>query len=447
MNSVISIKPFDDKGYVLMINLKKALELGLNKKCMCYVGFGTQKCYVNIRMSDDIQENDIYLSQKLVDYLYLPDYPDFEIRINGNEVMIGPYVGILYHNYHEKITKENLRSALKFIYQYSSLHGAVAIFALDKADRSKRLIEGYCYNPKLKDWASGTFPYPLSIYLWVAMDHSWKNHFLSVIGDTMFNNYYLDKYEMYEWLSTNPYMAKHLPYTVLYKSSQDVFDMLKSYTKVYVKPVSGFKGYGVVKISLEDGKASISYRENGSNIDMHIDDPNESKEYMEKLFTSSDGSSNYIIQQPIDLISYENRVIDFRAVMQKDDSGSFVCKAVIGRIGAADSVVSNISNGGKAMPAADLLRKALNLSDTETIAIEKEISSFGLQVCNTLADRGINYGNLGLDIGVDKKGCLWLIEINSRRPHPTVSLSVKETKMRISNPLFYAKYLAGFGSK
>ena len=56
-------------------------------------------------------------------------------------------------------------------------------------DSANHLIDGYCYNPKTDTWQRGIFPYPLSIYNRSSLDEEWKNHFLSVIGDTVFNNY------------------------------------------------------------------------------------------------------------------------------------------------------------------------------------------------------------------------------------------------------------------
>lgn len=444
VNEVISVKKCKDKGYVLIINAEMALDLGLDKKYIGCLSFGTQKCYVDIRISEEAEENEVYISQKVMDYLYLPDYTDFEVRANGGEIMIGPHVGMFICNKDDELTKERLKNMLKYVPDYSKFHGSILIFALDKVDRSKRLIEGYCYNPKLNDWQRGIFPYPLSIYLWIPLDRNWKNHFLSAIGDTMFNNYYLNKYEMYNWLSTDPNLGRHLPHTVLYKSGRDVFDMLKLYGKTFVKPIAGFQGIGIVKISSQNGSISVRYRQNKSNMEKHVYNSNEAEELMGELFTPE----KYIVQQPIDLLTYEDKVIDFRLVIHKDVYGMFVCKAIIGRIGAAGSIVSNVSSGGKAMQAVDLFKYVLNFSDAEAIALTEEMTSFGLAVCKALIDRGINYGNLGLDIGVDKNRHPWLIEINSRRPDPTIAMDVKDKKLYnelLSGQLFYAKFLAKFG--
>ncbi|MDD4778967.1 MAG: hypothetical protein PHV53_11870, partial [Fermentimonas sp.] len=55
------------------------------------------------------------------------------------------------------------------------------------------------------------------------------------------------------------------------------------------------------------------------------------------------------------------------------------------------------------------------------------------------------YGELGLDIGIDKNGHPWLIEINSK-PRKTTETEYSQGVVRntFKRPLEYAIYLAGF---
>lgn len=439
--SAISIRPFSDNGFVLKMNLKLYLFLGFGTRLRGCISYGTQKCYADIYISQDAGDNDIYLSQKVIDYLYLPDYPDFELSIKGEEIIIGPHIGIIAD---EQLTDSYLRYALNFIPEYPKLYGSVIIFTLDKIDQSKRLIEGYCYNPKSNSWIRGVFPYPLSIFLKLLLDIDLKNHFLSVIGDTVFNNFFTDKYKMHRLLSRNRAFVPHLPDTILYESPQDIFYMLEKYGIVYVKSISGQLGKKVYRISRgEDGKIAIRYRQKKSNAEDFLKDLSDERESIGKFFVPN----KYIAQQNIDLMTYEDRPFDFRHMIQKDGSGKWVSKGIIGRIAAPGSVVSNISNGGEAMWASELLKRAFNLSDSETAQMVNEMTALGLSVCDELDKSGILYGDLGIDIGIDKNKQMWIIEINSRGPDPYIAMSVNDRKLYkdlLSTPLLYAKFLAGF---
>jgi hypothetical protein len=91
----------------------------------------------------------------------------------------------------------------------------------------------------------------------------------------------------------------------------------------------------------------------------------------------------------------------------------------------------------------------VKLSTNLIESLETEIRVFAIDVCNALDESGINCGTLGLDIGVDKTGHLWLIEINNRDPNPSIALNIHDVHLYYqlkTGPLFYAKFLAGFNT-
>jgi len=275
------------------------------------------------------------------------------------------------------------------------------------------------------------------------LSEEWKNHFLSAIGDKIFNNRYFNKWEMYQWFTNDPDLNPHLPYTLLYHSPQDALDLLKRFQKIYIKPVSGLRGRGIVRISMENKIFILKYRESSVNCIVTLENSSKVSEYLQKRFHHE----RYLIQQALDLIEYEGGIIDFRCVVQKNQSNAWVCMAIIGRYGVKDSIVSNISSGGAAFPAEEMLRKAIAPSEENIVDLKKKIETLAINVCNTLNEYGINCGTLGLDIGIDTQGRLWLIEINNRDPDPSIALDIHDEQLYYTlktGPLFYAKLLAGF---
>ncbi len=446
MDNVVTIKSNMGRQSELIIHPEKAAVIGLESRKFAYISFGNQRHYVKIRLDQEISPENVLVPQNLIYQLLLPDYPLYEICVNLNEILIGPYIGLLMSDADRKLTSSRLNKITVYVKDYPKLHGAIVVFALDKIDTEKRLIEGYCYNPVKKYWQKGIFPYPSSIYRTIGLSAEWKNHFLSVLGDRIFNNRFFNKWEMAQWFADDPDIKPHIPYTVLYHSPDGVLEILERFSKVYIKPVFGLQGRGILRISAENQMFIFKYRENKANRIVTFEDPAKAREFIQKRFRHG----KYLVQQAIDLLEYKERIIDFRCVVQKNQSNAWVCHAIIGRAGIKESVVSNISSGGAAFTAENILRKAIPGSEAKIIELTKRIRAFALNVCNKLDKYGINCGTLGLDIGLDLQERLWLIEINNRDPDPGIALDIHDVQLYYTlktGPLFYAKYLAGFMEK
>jgi glutathione synthase/RimK-type ligase-like ATP-grasp enzyme len=443
MNQVVTIKTKMDQHSEFAIHPEKAAAIGLGNKKFAYISFGNQKYYAKIILNPEVPPENAWLSRNLSVELHLPEYPIYEIRLNHNEILIGPYIGLLLANEDRRLTSVRLNKLLVYGIQYAKLHGAMVVFALDKVHRENRLIEGYGYNPAGKCWQKGIYPYPAAIYRTIGLNPEWKNHFLSVIGDKVFNSRFFGKWEMYQWFVKEPEINPHLPYTVLYHSPQDVFEMLARFPRVYIKPVLGLQGRGIVRAGMENKVLILKYREKGVNCVTAFEDPAKAREYIQERFRHG----RYLIQQAVDLLEYQGRLIDFRCVVQKNQAGRWVCQAIIGRSGVTGSIVSNISSGGAAFTAENILRKAIPASAERIADWKEKIAALAITVSHKLDGYGINCGTLGLDIGMDPQGRLWLIEINNRDPDPGIALDVHDTQLYYTlktGPLFYAKFLAGF---
>jgi hypothetical protein len=446
MDYIVNIKPFNTKESVMLINEQLAFKLNITKKKRGIISFGIKKNYVDIEISTEVKETEIALSQNIIENLYIPTYPQFEVRVKGNEVVIGPCIGILASHKYEDITKRRLKEISMDTLAYSRIRGAIITFSLDKVNKNKQIVEGYCYNPEKNSWDTGVFPYPSAIYRRTILNTKWMNHFLTAIGDSVFSNYSFDKWDMHKWFSKEPDIEPFLPKTKIYNSNEDILEMLEANKVIYVKPSFGMKGFGVVRISKNNGTVKLQYREDGENKNIIV----EKLEELGKTFETLFNNGGYIIQQGLELIRFDGGIVDFRCVLQKNEACKWMCNGIIARIGAKDSVVSNISSGGAALPGLRVIRETLNIPEDEMFVLKERIISLCIKVCKALDEYGYNFGSLGLDIGIDKNQNIWLIEVNNRKPHPAVALRASDipTYYTILNgPLHYAKGLAGFGSK
>lgn len=447
MDTTFKIKPYSKKNGVIVLNTKQVLALGLDKNKLCFVSFGTQKHPIKIRISNKVIDEELLLSKDVIKALFLPTYPVYEIRIKDKEIIFGPYIGILYKRYHKSITNFNLEKWLIYTRNYSELNGALVIFALNKISKMKGLVEGFCYNPKTNSWNRGKFPYPSSIFCKFPLSKKWQKNFFSFIGDRWFNGYYMNKWKIYRWLSSKTDIKSHLPYTVLYQSNIDIFDFLQKFKKAFIKPIGGFFGKKIVQLHLKNEYYICKYIKKGKLINVITKDKIE----IEKILNELLKPGKFIIQQYINLIKYEDKIIDFRCIIQKDHTMKWNYLGTIGRISAPNYEVIDFSSfsgeNAKALPAIEILKDHLKLSEDEILNVRHKISDLALKVGNIINELRVNIGNIGLDIGIDQSGHLWLIELNHRNPNDGLDQFYNNMELYYktkSTPLFYAKTLAGF---
>lgn len=443
MNTTIEISVLTSEIESVVIHTDLAKALSLVDRKIAYISFGAAKCYIEVRTSDEIAYNEVQISNDILENLNIPKYLSYEIRYDKDCIAIGPAIGYLVSRNRKSITPKSLKKALAYVSHYKLLNGAVIIFSLDCVNKENHTINGYCYNPKKNSWEEGVFPYPSSIYRRLALNSDWRNHFLSVIGDSFFYNYFFDKWKMYQWFSKSK-MSRYFPETILYHSSNDILTMLSKYSKVYAKPLSSSGGRGIVQISKEDEKIVYKYRNRGINDERCFDTINSAKDFAAKLFKEK----NYILQQPIELLKYKGNKFDFRCMMLRNPKNKWECSGIVARIASKGSIVSNSHSGGTPTKLDVLLRKNLCYSKDLYDDMKEDIENLSVKAAEFLDNYGIKAAVLGIDIGMDINGRLWIIEINIRYPGLDLFTFlgdyqiVDKTKTSL---MLYGKYLAGFG--
>ena len=158
----------------------------------------------------------------------------------------------------------------------------------------------------------------------------------------------------------------------------------------------------------------------------------------------------YIAQNRLSLLKDNNRVIDFRVIVLKDANGLWSVPGMITRFGAEESIVSNISSGGSAEKTWSTLLGIYNDDPKKAFKKYKEMERLAILCCKALERKGLHLAYVGMDVGMDDKKNLWVIEINNRNPDMTIALDAEDKQLYYqikSAPLFYAKWLTGFGGE
>ena len=250
-----------------------------------------------------------------------------------------------------------------------------------------------------------------------------------------FNPCYLNKHVVHDYLKDVPEIRPHLPKARVLKEPKDLTSMLASFHNLYLKPVTGSLGRGIIRISRESGRFVLKSRGGQVRYALSIKD-------VYRKFRAIGGRRLYLIQQGIDLITFEGGVVDIRTLMQKNDKGMWTITKVYARVGRKGNITSNLASGGTPYPLNEVFKQYF---DKDRIAeIKKKIRALSIKVCEALENAsGHVFGEMGVDLGVDKDGHIWIIEVNSK-PRRTVEGkgSPKLITLSFTKPLRFACYLA-----
>lgn len=314
-------------------------------------------------------------------------------------------------------------------------------------DWAHRAAWGRTYSPKQGGWIRRPFPLPQAVfnrYPAAAYNQQVLNTIrrLKDRGCPFVNSSFQDKYRLHRTLMRWPALRPHLPQTRLCRgSAAPVLELLRRYPSVYMKPVDGSLGSGVVRVRrLGGGRYHVAGRLKGGRMSRIV--PAGSLAGVVRRIA---GSRRYMAQQGLVLDYLRGRTADIRALVQRDGRGVWQITGMALRVGASGSVTSNLHGGGHAVLVERALSAHFGPARTRRIMVEVK-RVLGLFVAAMEQSLG-PMGELGMDLGVDANGHVWYIESNPK-PGRSILLHLHATRQRalsISRPVDYAIYLARRG--
>lgn len=440
MGTWLQVKILEETGFRVILNSAVIQKLGISPKENTICRFGLQECEVTVISSDQINENEIFMTGDAIHYLMLPLSPAYEIHYKENKLHIGPVIGIVAGKTLKNLDK-NIQKLGRYVRNYNKIGGAIIAFSNEGIDRHNKLIFGYLYNPFKKKWEKGFYPYPLAIFKKSSLNKELHHYFESLIGKKIFNSSTFDKWEMYTLFKNSSELKPFLPETKIFRTIFNVEQMMERYAAVYIKPIKGMQGKKVAKIEKKADKLLIQYIEDDTKKDYSFNDLYEAKDFLERNF----GEERFILQQPLNL-RFNESIIDFRVIMIKDHTGEWKNYGVLGRNGVKGHIVSNRHRGGK-VEQADITLGNMFTNKDAILENYRKMENLAKKAAQTIENCGFHFGKLGIDIGIDTDGKVWLIEINHRNPNDFVASFAGDfqlvNEIRLANML-YAKRLADF---
>ncbi|WP_310832452.1 YheC/YheD family endospore coat-associated protein [Paenibacillus pedocola] len=269
-------------------------------------------------------------------------------------------------------------------------------------------------------------------------------HFLADVksryGTHFFNEKFLDKTEVFEALAQDAALQRYLPESHAFNGFAVLKRMCNSYSSVFLKPVRGSLGKGILRISKEEG----GYRLLSTT---PLGTRKQSYPSLAKLFQSISPkmkTTRYQIQQGLHLMELGKRPVDFRALVQKNGTGKWGVTSIVARTAGSNHFVSNLARGG----TLSTVREAVGKSNLP--AGMKESSQVQLPRAALAIARGVetyipaHFGELGIDLALDQSGRIWLLEVNSK-PSKNDNTPLNDQKIRpsVKQMILYCRYLAG----
>lgn len=240
-----------------------------------------------------------------------------------------------------------------------------------------------------------------------------------------------DKLTVYRALLKGKKFAQHLISSRQVKGSNTVLTSLKEYGDVIMKPVCGRQGVGVMRIRPGSEGYAVSLRE-----EEHHFTQSELKDFIQSHITEEE----YIVQPFIECQTKFGAPYDFRLHVQKDGSGCWGITAIYPRVAAGEGVIPNLSGGGYSAISNHFFEHEFG---DDAVLMQDRLADFGLRLAAHMDDiYDEAFDELGIDVGLDSRGYIWIFEVNWR-PGPPPIWNVELDVAR--NSILYAAFLARRG--
>lgn len=395
----------------------------------------------------------VVMDPALLNQLHVPHGTRLHLRFDPERraLTLGPFVGILalrvrrgplygeHDPFFRALTRWGERLAI----------GAY-MFAPRDVDWERRAVHGFTYSGiwPLGRWRRSTFPFPDVVYdriqtrrtEWSAPYMRFRERLARHVPAWFNETGFFDKWRMHQELSKNPSLERLLPPTERYANAAQLERFLRMGRTVFLKPIGGSLGLGIICVRRTSSGFNLAFQLKDRAVLQYV--PNLARAAA-KVDRAVRGRA-YIIQQGLSLATWRGRPFDVRVLMQRSQRGLWAMTKMYARIAAPGSFTANLSRGGQGAKVGPLLRR---LFGARAGTLLRQLHQTGRE-CAREIERTLSgtVGELGLDLGIDRRGKIWLIEVNSK---PFLQMtreagSPRTLSLSVQRPLRFARWLAGF---
>ncbi|MBD3921909.1 YheC/YheD family protein [Paenibacillus sp. PR3] len=229
-----------------------------------------------------------------------------------------------------------------------------------------------------------------------------------------------------KWLLASNTTRRYVPKTRLFNRS-NLSSMISQYSTVYFKPTGGTGGQNIIRIRRQGSGYQAHYNYSKSKLS--------SLDSLYKHLRRHSRGRSYLLQRGIKLATCEGRSFDIRVVVQKSKRGPWKSTALLMKIGKRGKVTTNYHQGGKLGGFRSTLASA-GYGKTVINRKEAQLKRLGRSVGKVFSRRVGGFHELGLDVALDNKRRIWIIEVNTRPHFTAIKHSNRSMHRRV---MYYAK--------
>lgn len=333
-----------------------------------------------------------------------------------------PTLAILTYEDETRVFRGNQENFVDLIRTGEALGVNVYVMTTSEFKLSGTEASGYSYNSRTKKWSKGRHPLPDVIYNRIPYR---KFELLPEVQQLIqscmrnkrirfFNPSFFNKWTLFEWLNKSKTTRPFIPATQRLQSGNELEKLLQDHAVVYLKPVKGKAGKGIMKVSRIRGKTEspayeLSIQE---KLKSHISRYSGVGPLWNEL-EALVGSKEYIVQQGISLATYKQRPFDLRVLVQKNGKARWSVAGVGARLAGKSSITTHVPRGGSIDDPARLLGASFGAAEAKRILRKTRAAALTLARQIEKAS-GQTLGEMSMDLGVDLNGQLWFFEANSK---------------------------------
>jgi hypothetical protein len=227
------------------------------------------------------------------------------------------------------------------------------------------------------------------------------------------------KWSKYKQMRKSSYLLSHLPETHRL-TEQSFSQMLSAYGELIVKPTGSYGGDGVLMIK---ALGADGYLVQDGTRKKHFSGESSLYAYVRRKARRA-----YIVQRRIPLATVKGQPYDLRVMVQRKRGSSWKVTGKLAKIAGKGYIITNMRRShGRIVPVSTAIRKS-NFHGVSTSRLLDRIDSVALETAGMLKRRYSHIRCVGVDMGLDKEGNVWIIEANFL-PMKELFLKLKDKSM------------------
>ncbi|GIP08966.1 hypothetical protein J1TS5_11360 [Paenibacillus macerans] len=332
-----------------------------------------------------------------------------------------PVVAVLTVDDENKLFRGNRANFRDIVKTGQELDIPVYVITARDLKLGAKKVQGYVFHPEDKTWKKHWVPLPDVVYNRVPLrEDERKPEVRRKIDECLrhesihlFNPFFFNKWRLFDWLKKGRTTRTLVPDTKKMIGPNTLDAMLQKYGSLYLKPVSGKAGKGIMLVKLNEAEEKQYRLTLQGKRSRNVVYKTAYLPALWKRIRSEAGKTPYIMQESISLASYRGRHFDMRVLVQKTGKGVWTVTGVGARLAGPKRITTHVPQGGSIEDPEKLLTPAFGADMTDYLI--GRVKSNALLIAKQIEKEcGHILGEMSMDLGIDTEGQIWFFEANAK---------------------------------